>query len=39
MEILRIGLDLTKNVFQIHGIDQNEKAVLRKTLRREAVIP
>ncbi|MEZ2796658.1 IS110 family transposase, partial [Escherichia ruysiae] len=34
MNIKRIGLDLAKNVFQIHGVDHHEKVVLRKTLRR-----
>jgi len=37
MEIVRIGLDLAKNVFQVHGIGPNDNVVLRKTLRREAV--
>lgn len=37
MEIVRIGLDLAKNVFEVHGVDTEEKAVLRKALRRDAV--
>ena len=37
MQITRIGLDLAKNVFEVHGVDAQDKAVLRKTLRREAV--
>lgn len=37
MEIVRIGLDLAKNVFQVHGVGPNDNVVLRKTLRREAV--
>ena len=37
MEIMRIGLDLAKNVFQVHGVGPNDNVVLRKTLRREAV--
>ena len=37
MEIVRIGLDLAKNIFEVHGVDTEEKAVLRKTLRRHAV--
>ena len=37
MEIVRIGLDLAKNVFEVHGVDAEEKAVLRKTLLRDAV--
>src|SRR5262245_7717131 len=38
MQISTIGLDLTKNVFQVHGIDANEKVVVRKPLRRSQVI-
>ena len=37
MEIVRIGLDLAKNIFEVHGVDARENAVLRKTLRRDAV--
>jgi transposase len=38
MQISTIGLDLAKNVFQVHGIDANEKVVVRKQLRRSQVI-
>src|SRR5262245_38772491 len=38
MQVSTIGLDLAKNVFQIHGIDANEKVVVRKQLRRGQVI-
>jgi transposase len=27
-------LDIAKNAFQVHGIDVNEKVVIRKQLRR-----
>lgn len=37
MQIVRIGLDLAKYVFEVHGVDARGKAVLRKTLRRGAV--
>jgi len=37
MQIARIGLDLAKYVFEIHGIDAQGKTVVRKTLRRHAV--
>lgn len=30
MEITTIGLDLAKNVFQVHGVNERGKAVLRK---------
>lgn len=34
MKIKRIGIDLAKHVFQVHGVDECEKAVLKKRLRR-----
>jgi transposase len=37
MQITTIGLDIAKNVFQVHGIDANEKVVVRKQLRRSQV--
>ena len=38
MQITTIGLDIAKNVFQIHGIDAAEKIVVRKQLRRSQVL-
>src|SRR5262245_35580103 len=38
MPISAIGLDLAKNVFQVHGIDASEKVVIRKQLRRSQVM-
>ena len=38
MQITTIGLDIAKNVFQVHGIDVAEKVVVRKQLRRSQVI-
>jgi len=38
MQITTIGFDLAKNVFQVHGIDATEKAIVRKPLRRGQVI-
>jgi len=26
MKLIRVGVDLAKNVFQVHGVDRNEKA-------------
>jgi transposase len=34
MKITTIGIDLAKNVFQVHGVDERGKNVLRKQLRR-----
>jgi transposase len=28
MTITTVGIDLAKNVFAVHGVDQNEKTVL-----------
>src|SRR5271169_4152909 len=38
MEINTIGLDIAKNVFQVHGIDAAEKVVVRKQVRRGQVL-
>lgn len=38
MQITTIGLDLAKQVFQVHGVDADGKAVLRKRLRRADVL-
>lgn len=35
MKLMRIGVDLAKNVFQIHGVDCQEKPVWRQRLSRE----
>lgn len=32
-----IGLDLAKNVFQIHGVDDDGRTVVRRKLRRSEV--
>jgi len=33
-QIKRIGIDLAKSVFQVHGVDAHENVVLRKPLKR-----
>lgn len=38
MQITTIGLDIAKNLFQVHGIDGAEKVVIRKQLRRGQVM-
>src|SRR5881397_3518081 len=38
MQITTIGLDIAKNVFQVHGMDGNETVVVRKQLRRGKLI-
>ena len=38
MQVTTIGLDIAKNVFQVHAIDSDEKVVVRKQLRRCQVL-
>ena len=38
MQITTIGLDIAKNVFQVHGIDGDENVIVRKQLRRGQVM-
>lgn len=35
MKIIRVGVDLAKNVFQVHGVDAREKPVWQCCLRRK----
>ena len=35
MKLTRIGIDLAKNVFQIHGVDRHGKTVWKRRLRRD----
>src|SRR5450830_1219646 len=35
MKIIRVGVDLAKHVFQVHGVDRDEKAVWRRKLNRD----
>ena len=35
MKITSVGIDLAKNVFQVHAVDERGKAVLRRQLRRD----
>jgi transposase len=37
MKIMTVGIDLAKNVFQVHGVDEHGKAALRKQLKRDQV--
>ena len=38
MQVTTIGLDLAKQIFQVHGVGPDGKAVLRKRLRRAEVL-
>ena len=35
MELSRIGIDLAKNVFQLHGVERDGKAVFKRRLKRD----
>ena len=39
MHIITIGIDLAKHVFQVHGVDENEKVAFNKPLRRTQLLP
>ena len=38
-EVVRIGLDIAKSVFQIHGVDTDGQVVLRHRLTRARMLP
>lgn len=38
MKLIRVGVDLAKNVFQVHGVDRSEKQTWRRRLRREELL-
>ena len=37
-QIIRIGMDTSKHVFQLHGVNAAEEPVLRKKLRRQDLV-
>ena len=39
MQFTTIGLDVAKNVFQVHGVGSVDGAVVRRRLRRAEVLP
>ena len=36
MKLIRVGVDLAKNVFQVHGVERSDKALWRRKLTRES---
>ena len=38
MKVTTVGIDLAKNVFQLHGCDANGRAALRKQLARPQLL-
>ena len=39
MQVTTLGIDLAKNVFQVHGIDDHGKVILKKQLKRAQMAP
>jgi hypothetical protein len=39
MQCTTIGLDVAKNIFQVHGVGSVDGAVVRRRLRRAEVLP
>jgi transposase len=37
-EVIRIGMDTSKYIFQLHGVDACEQVVVRKRLGRKAML-
>src|SRR5712675_2317523 len=37
-QIIRIGMDTSKHIFQLHGVDADEQPLLRKRLRRKEMV-
>ncbi len=37
MNITTVGIDLAKNIFQVHGVDERGKPLLRNSLKRSQV--
>jgi transposase len=37
-KVIRVGMDTSKSVFQLHGVNAAEQVVLRKQLRRRQVL-
>lgn len=38
MHVTTIGLDLAKNVFQVHGVNENGEVAFNRALRRAQVL-
>ena len=39
MKVLTLGIDLAKNVFSLHGVDQHGKVMICKTVKRHQLLP
>ena len=39
MNVKTVGVDLAKNIFQLHGVDERGKVVLKKKVTRDRLLP
>jgi hypothetical protein len=39
MQVTTIGVDLAKNIFQVHGITESDEVAFNRPLRRAQVLP
>lgn len=39
MQVTTIGLDLAKNIFQVHGITEDDEVAFNRPLRRAQLLP
>ena len=39
MDIATLGIDLAKNLFQVHGVDGKGRTVVQRQLRRRQLLP
>ncbi len=37
MKLSRVGVDLAKNVYQLHGVDRSGKTILKRRLKRTLI--
>jgi len=38
MQVTRIGMDIAKQIFELHGVDRRERPVLRRTVTRARLL-
>ena len=39
MKITRVGVDLAKNIFQLHGVDRQGNMIWKRRLSRDKCLP
>lgn len=38
MTIITVGIDVAKNVFSVHGVDENGQVALKRAVRRDHLL-